>query len=214
MLKQLAFLEGAENRESFFRRVHTFARPYQRDALLIAKAYQEAKDTFRGTHRQQGERYFEHCRAAALILMDILGMTDAEAIAAALLHDIIEDCRRTWWRSRVEHEFGPVVAFLVDAVTMPEGDFPDRDSRIAAFHEQILAATAIDVRVIKIKLADRLHNLVTCDALSREKQLRMVEETEKLYIPYAKQYDILFKELSQVLRIRRKAFRLMGVARS
>lgn len=207
MLKQLAFLEGAENRESFFRRVHTFARPYHGDALLIAKAYQEAKDTFRGTHRQMGERYFEHCRAVALILMDILGMSDAEAIAAALLHDIVEDCRRTWWKSRVEHEFGPVVAFLVDAVTMPEGDFADRDTRIAAFHAQILKATATDIRVIKIKLADRLHNLVTCDALTREKQARMVEETELYYLPVAKQYDILFKELSQVLRVRRKTLR-------
>ncbi len=207
MLKQLAFLEGREDRESFFARVHKFAPPGHKDEALIKKAYQEAKDAFRGTHRQMGERYFEHCRAVALILIDILGVTDAEAIAAALLHDIIEDCRRMWWQSRVEHEFGPAVAFLVDAVTMPEGDFADRDTRIAAFHAQILKATATDIRVIKIKLADRLHNLVTCDALTREKQARMVEETELYYLPVAKQYDVLFKELSQVLRFRRRTLR-------
>ena len=207
MLKQLAFLEGRENRESFFRRVHLFALPYHNDALLVAKAYQVAKETFRGTHRKQGERYFEHCRAVALILMDILSETDIQMIVAALLHDIIEDCGNSWPLTRVETEFGPTTSFLVGALTMPLGDFADRDARIAAFHAQILQATAMDVRVIKIKLADRLHNLVTCDALTRENQLRMVEETERLYLPYAKQYGILFKELSQVLRFRRKTLR-------
>lgn len=214
MLKQLAFLEGREDRESFFRRVHLFALPYHNDALLVAKAYQVAKETFRGTHRKQGERYFEHCRAVALILMDILHQTDIQAIVAALLHDIIEDCGNSWPLTRVESEFGSTTSFLVGALTMPLGDYADRDERIAAFHAQILKATATDMRVIMIKLADRLHNLVTCDALIRENQLRMVEETEKLYLPYAKQYGILYKELSQVLRFRRKTLRRLQVSTS
>lgn len=209
MLKQLAFLEGREDRKSFFRRVHRFAPPGSPDAVLIEKGYDEAKEAFRKTFRKSGERSFEHCRGVAIILMDVVGVTDAATLVAALLHDVIEDCRKAlgWNKDLVEQKFNATVAFLVDALTMPDGEFPNRDARIAAYHVQVLKAALCDIRVLMIKLADRLHNLVTCDALTRENQLRMVVETEKLYLPYAKQYNILYKELSQVLRFRRKTFR-------
>ena len=83
------FFDRVENRETFFARVHRFAPPYHRESTLIADAYQVSKDAFRGVRR---ERYFEHCRAVAVILIDIVGVKSAWVIAAALLHDIVEDC--------------------------------------------------------------------------------------------------------------------------
>lgn len=205
MQKQLAFLGMSENRDAFFRRVHKFHLPYHDGALLIANAYRDAKEAFDGKKRARGERYFEHCRSVALVLIDIFGVYDAEVIAAALLHDIIEDCG--WTRERIAIRYNEAVASLVDGVSMPEGEFLSRDARIEAYHQKFMAASAIDSRVILIKLADRLHNLLTCEALPREKQLRMILETEKVYLPFAKDFPVPCAKLAQVVRARRKTLR-------
>lgn len=205
MQKQLAFLGMTENRDAFFRRVHKFVLPYHDDALLIALAYRESKDAFRGKNRARGERYFEHCRATALTLIDVFGVYDPELIAAALMHDVIEDCG--WTRGRVAECLREPVAFLVDAVSMPEGEFPTREARMEAYHKKFMAAAAIDPRVILLKLADRLHNLLTSEALSREKQLRMIVETEEVYLPLAQAFPVALTKLAQVIRMRRKTLR-------
>lgn len=197
MLKQLEFLEKNENRDTFFRRVHQFVLPYHEDALLIAKTYQVSKDAFRGKKRARGERYFEHCRAVALILMDVFGVYDPEVVMAALLHDAIEDCGYT--REQIALTFGENVAMLVDGVSIPEGNFANREDRMAAYHQKFLAAVAKDVRVLLIKLADRLHNLSTCHSLSREAQQKNVKETEEFYIPLAKERGAPHLELEEML---------------
>ncbi len=197
MLKQLQFLDRGENRDTFFERVHNFVQPYHDDALLIAKAYKVAKDEFRGKQRKRGERYFEHCRAVALILVDVFGVFDPEVIEAALLHDVIEDCG--WTRERLTKEFGERVAALVDGVSMPSGEFTTREERIEAYHQKFMLAANMDARVVLIKLADRLHNLSTCHSLSREAQVRMVEETKEVYLPLAKTSGH-HKELEEILR--------------
>ena len=200
MAKQLACLKTREDRESFFKRVHRFVLPYHEGAFLIALAYRAAKEAFEKVERKAGGRYFEHCRAVAIILMDILGITDPKVIAAALLHDIVEDCKRKGWtHERVLSVFGPEVAMFVRAMTIPEGEFASRELRIAAYHDQLFAAMKTDVRVILIKLADRYHNLSTCESLSRYAQERMVEETETIYLPVAKEQGCLYEELTQVL---------------
>lgn len=197
MIEQLQFLDQGENRDTFFRRVHMFVLPYHNDALLIAKAYQVSKDAFRGKKRARGERYFEHCRAVPLILMDVFGILDAQAIMAALLHDAIEDCDMT--REEITLVFGENVGMLVDGVSIPQGDFANREERMAAYHQKFLAATQKDIRVLLIKLADRLHNLSTCHSLSCEAQIRMVKETEEFYIPLAKEHGVPHKELEAVI---------------
>ncbi len=204
MKKQLAFLNSREDRDTFFQRVHVFALPYHEGALLVAKAYEEAKKAFKGVQRKRGERYFEHCRAVALILMDVVGIRNPAVIAAALLHDIVEDCAEEWPIKRVYAEFGPEVGALVLAMTMPTEEFASRELRLEAYHAQLLAGPA---DVLYIKFADRLHNLTTCEALSQENQLRMVEETESIYLPLAKAKGALWQELTQVLRLRRKALK-------
>ncbi len=205
MQKQLALLGMSENRDAFFRRIHRFILPHHDGDTLIGNAYKAAKKAHKGIQRARGERYFEHCRAVALILIDIFGIQDAELIAAALMHDTIEDC--DWTRERIALEFGESVASLVDGVSMPEGEFPSRESRLEAYHQKFMAAAAIDPRVILLKIADRMHNLLTCEALARDKQLRMIEETEAVYLPLAKDYRVLYTKLSQVVRMRRKTLR-------
>jgi GTP pyrophosphokinase len=197
-----AFLTQAENRDTFFERVHRFILPYHDDALLVDKAYKTAKEAFRGVKRKRGERYFEHCRSVALIGMDLLGIRDPEVIAALLLHDIVEDCSTEWPIERVEREFGQRTAALVAALSMPTGVFASRDERQHAYHAQLLAGPP---ETFAGKLADRLHNLLSCEALTPEAQWRMIEETERSYLSIAKERGILFKELKLAIAARRKA---------
>lgn len=197
MLKQLQFLDKNENRDTFFRRVHQFVLPYHEDAILVAKAYQIAKDEFRGKKRARGERYFEHCRAVPLIIMDVFGVYDTEVIMAALLHDAIEDCGYT--KEKISRVFGENVGMLVDGVSIPTGNFASREERMAVYHRKFLAAVEKDVRALFIKLADRLHNLSTCHSLSREAQVKNVMETDEFYIPLAKEYGAPYRELEEII---------------
>jgi (p)ppGpp synthase/HD superfamily hydrolase len=195
----LQFLYQSENRDTFFRRIHMFILPYHKGASAVADAYKAAKEGHHGSKRSRGERYFEHCRAVAIILIDIVGVRDWETIAAALLHDHIEDCHG-WTKARIQKKWGVGVAGLVAAVSMPEGDFPDRDSRMAAYHAQFLAAIdGGDLRALRVKLADRLHNLSSCESVSYERQWRMVNETEEFYLPLSKKHGILYRELSDMI---------------
>jgi GTP pyrophosphokinase len=198
---QYAFLMQAENRDTFFARIHGFVLPYHDGALLVAKAYKTAKDAFRGVKRKRGERYFEHCRAVALIAIDLVGVREPAVIAALLLHDIVEDCPE-WTIERVEHEFGQRVARLVAALSMPTGIFASRDERQHAYHAQLHAGPP---ETFLGKFADRLHNLLSCEALTPEAQWRMIDETEKNYLPIAKERRILYTELMRAIAARKKA---------
>ncbi len=200
--QQYAFLSLAENRDTFFDRVHQFVLPYHDGALLVAKAYMVAKDAFRGVKRKRGERYFEHCRAVAIILMDLLGVRDPEVVAAGLLHDIVEDCPNEWPIGRVREVFGDRVASLVAAVSIPDGAFKDREERMAVYHAQLHAGPA---ETFHLKLSDRLHNLLSCGALTREAQWRMIVETEKEYLPVALARGLLHKDLKDAIGLRKRA---------
>lgn len=199
MLKKMTLFENTENRDTFFGRVHEFVLPYHDGALLIAKAYQVSKGAFRGIKRKRGERYFEHCRAVALILIDLADVRDYEVLAAALLHDIVEDCPG-WNARRVKKEFGSRVAELVAALTIPKREFKSRETRNHAYNRQLFLAQK---EALTIKLADRLHNLSTSSSLSRIAQLRMIEETEAVYLPVAKERGILYNELCAVIAARK-----------
>lgn len=207
---QYAFLALQENRDSFFERVHRFVLPYHKEGRLVGDAYDDTKKAFEKVKRKRGERYFEHCRAVALIAMDILEIRDPEVIAAALLHDIVEDCEADWPIERVEREYGKRVAELVAALSIVKGEFADREERMRAYHAQLAAGPA---ETFPLKFADRLHNLLTCEALSHDAQWRMIEETEKEYLPIAKERGILHKELKRAIVARKKALRCSNVVR-
>lgn len=195
--ERMPFLSAAENRESFFRRITMIYVEGDDRYLLIKKAYEDAKDAFREVKRDEGCRYFEHLRAVALILIDYLRVVDHKSIVAALLHDIIED-RREWPYERVCNEYGEDIACLVNWVTKPSADEfrGDKERRNHVYHTRLSHAPR---SAIIIKLADRLHNILTISACPPEKIARKVEETKLYYLPLAEREIILIHELEEGL---------------
>ncbi len=152
------------------------------DRRRLVKAYEYAKEAHGGQKRASGEPYFIHPCEVAEILMD-LGL-DAATIAAALLHDVIEDTSST--EEDIRREFGEEVLALVGGVTKLEKIvFKSKEDENAENFRKIFVAMAKDVRVIIIKLADRLHNMRSLNFLSQERQQRMASETLEIYAPLA-----------------------------
>ncbi len=155
-------------------------RPY--DLVKIQSAYEMAKVAHEGQTRRSGEPYIMHPIAVAMILVD-LGM-DTECIAAALLHDVVEDTPVS--SEEVEKRFGKDVALLVEGVTkLGQIPFSSREEQQAENVRKMLLAMAQDVRVIIIKLADRLHNMRTLGAMPGQKQRDKALETMEVYAPLA-----------------------------
>lgn len=153
---------------------------------LIEKAYWRAVSAHKGQLRQSGEEYYMHPFSVAKILVS-LGM-DSEAVAAGLLHDVIEDTSVT--AEEIEKEFGKNVLLLVDGVTklgkLPVSAKEQQSENI----RKMLIAMAQDIRVIIIKLADRLHNMRTIDAKSEQKQRDISLETLEVFAPIAHRLGI------------------------
>ncbi len=154
----------------------------ENDCEMLVRAYEYAKAAHVNQKRASGEPYFIHPCAVAEILME-LGL-DAATIAAALLHDVIEDTAST--EEDIRREFGEEVLALVSGVTKLERIvFKSQEDAEAENFRKIFVAMAKDVRVIIIKLADRLHNMRSLNFLSYERQQRMAKETLEIYTPLA-----------------------------
>jgi GTP pyrophosphokinase len=150
--------------------------------VMISRAYEVAADAHRTQVRRSGESYIHHPLAVARIVAD-LGLDDV-TVAAALLHDAVEDTKVTV--EDVTAEFGPDVAGIVDGVTKLERiQFDSKEAQQAATMRKMLVAMAKDVRVLIIKLSDRLHNMATLAALPPSKQERIARETIDIYAPLA-----------------------------
>ncbi len=160
------------------------------DISLIEKAYQIAAEAHKDQRRKSGEPYIIHPLCVAIILADL--EMDKETIAAGLLHDVVEDTICT--KEEIEKEFGEDVALLVDGVTKLTALQLTTDS-VGKTQEQLdiqaqnlrkmFLAMAKDIRVILIKLADRLHNMRTLSHMPPEKQSRIAQETLDIYSPIA-----------------------------
>ena len=149
---------------------------------LVEKAYDFSKRAHANQKRASGEEYFTHPCAVALILID-LGL-DASTIAAAFLHDVIEDTPVS--EGDIRKEFGEEVLELVEGVTKLEKiEFLSSEEEQAENFRKIFVAMAKDIRVIIIKLADRLHNMRSLNFLSVERQKRLARETLEIYAPLA-----------------------------
>lgn len=160
------------------------------DTMLIEAAYRRAEQAHQGQKRRSGEPYFVHCVAVARILAEL--NLDATTIAAALLHDTVEDTGLTL--EDIEREFGMEVARLVDGVTKMEhiptrmpGKDPDRE---AEFLRKTFLAMNDDVRIVLIKLGDRLHNMRTLGYLSPQRQIEVARETLDIFAPLANRLGI------------------------
>ena len=157
------------------------------DEDLIRKAYAYAEDKHFGQKRISGDDYILHPLNVAMILTDI--SADAKCLAAALLHDTIEDSDAT--KEEIEELFGSEVALLVDGVTkINKINFTSDSEASAAYQRKILVGLSEDVRVIIIKLADRLHNMRTIDVLSEAKQKKKAKETLEILTPVAHRLGI------------------------
>ena len=166
--------------ESTLEKIQQLYNPEDREMLI--RAYEYAKQAHANQKRASGEPYFIHPCAVAEILMG-LGL-DAATIAAALLHDVIEDTDAT--AEDIKREFGDEVLELVNSVTKLEKIvFKSKEDENAENFRKIFVAMAKDVRVIIIKLADRLHNMRSLNFLSYERQQRMAKETLDIYTPLA-----------------------------
>ena len=157
------------------------------DLKLIKSAYDYAYKKHFGQKRISGDDYITHPLNVAWILTEI--NADAYAISAALLHDTIEDSDST--KEDIEAHFGSTVALLVDGVTkINKIKFSSETEQIAANQRKILVGLSEDVRVIIIKLADRLHNMRTLYVMSEEKQKRKAKETLEILTPIAHRIGI------------------------
>ena len=157
------------------------------DTALIEHAFELARDAHREQVRRSGEAYITHPLGVALILAD-LGLDDV-TIAAALLHDAVEDTTIT--PDDIERELGSDVAAIVDGVTkLDRVQFDSKEAQQAASLRKMLVAMAKDIRVLLIKLADRLHNMRTIASLPEFKQQRIAQETLDVYAPLAHRLGI------------------------
>ena len=157
------------------------------DEELIRRAYDYAEKKHFGQKRISGDDYILHPLNVALILTEI--SADAPCMAAALMHDTIEDSDAT--KEEIEELFGSEIALLVDGVTkINKINFSTDTEASAAYQRKILVDLSEDVRVIIIKLADRLHNMRTLHVLSEEKQKRKAKETLEILTPVAHRLGI------------------------
>ncbi|MBQ0737914.1 RelA/SpoT family protein [Mesonia mobilis] len=153
------------------------------DKTLIRQAFETAVDAHKEQRRKSGEAYIFHPIAVAKIVASEIGL-DATSIAAALLHDVVEDTDYTL--NDIEQMFGDTVARIVDGLTKISHLKPERDVSLQAenFRKMLLTLND-DVRVIIIKIADRLHNMQTMDSMRADKQVKIASETLYIYAPLA-----------------------------
>src|SRR5882724_10266276 len=152
------------------------------DKRMIRKAFDMALESHKDMRRKSGEPYIYHPIAVAQIAAEEIGL-GTTSIVCALLHDVVEDTDVSL--DDIEQEFGKKVAKIIDGLTKISGVFDTNSSLQAENFRKMLLTLADDVRVILIKLADRLHNMRTLDIMPREKQLKIASETAYLYAPLA-----------------------------
>jgi len=168
-----------------------------RDVALVERAFAFSESAHQGQYRKSGEPYITHPLAVASILSQ--WRLDAQGLAAALLHDVMEDTAVT--KVEIESSFGKPVADMVDGVSkLDQIEFQSREELQAESFRKMLLAMAQDVRVILIKLADRLHNMRTLDAMAPGHRERIARETLDIYAPIANRLGLnaLYQELQDL----------------
>ncbi len=185
----------AEDFERFKGRVAAYLKP--EDVARVEAAYHFSFDAHRGQFRFSGDPYISHPLAVAETLA--AWQLDTQALIAALLHDVMEDTAIT--KAQIAEAFGKVAAELVDGVSkLDKIENQSYEEAQAENFRKMLLAMARDVRVILIKLADRLHNMRTLEALRPDKRRRVARETLEIYAPIANRigFNTLYRELQEL----------------
>ena len=181
----LAAATGDSDVEALVREVH--GHHPQADGDAIRRAYRFAEERHQGQERHSGEPYITHPLGVARIVAG-LGL-DVETIQAALLHDVVEDTGATL--ADVEAEFGAPVAAMVDGVTkLTRIHFESQEERQAENYRKLIISMSSDIRVLLVKLSDRLHNMRTLSYMSKSKQMQKARETLEVYAPLAHRLGI------------------------
>lgn len=167
-----------------YRKLLRTAKPFLKDndAKLIKKAFNTSAEAHSEMRRRSGEPYIYHPLAVAQIVVEEIGL-GTTSIVSALLHDVVEDTETTI--EDIRRLFGDKVAIIIDGLTKISGKFEYGSSQQAENFRKMLLTLSDDVRVILIKLADRLHNMRTLDSMPRDKQLKIASETIFIYAPLA-----------------------------
>ncbi|MBS9525951.1 bifunctional (p)ppGpp synthetase/guanosine-3',5'-bis(diphosphate) 3'-pyrophosphohydrolase [Litoribacter ruber] len=167
-----------------YRKLLRMAKPVLKpgDAKIIKKAFNVSSEAHKEMRRKSGEPYIYHPLEVALVCVEEIGL-GTTSIVAALLHDVVEDTE--WELEDIQREFGPKVTQIIDGLTKISGVFEYGSSQQAENFRKMLLTLSDDVRVILIKLADRLNNMRTLESMPRHKQLKIASETMYLYAPLA-----------------------------
>lgn len=167
-----------------YRKILKGAKPFikEGDARMIRKALNVSMDAHKEMRRKSGEPYIYHPLEVALICVEEIGLGPT-SIICALLHDVVEDTTITL--KEIEKDFGPKVAQIIDGLTKIAENFEQTQSAQAENFRKMLLTLSHDVRVILIKLADRLHNMRTLSSMARNSQLKISNETIYIYAPLA-----------------------------
>lgn len=165
---------------------------------MIRRAFRLSYWAHRNDRRTSGERYIAHPLAVARIYIEQIGFDDV-SVAAALLHDVVEDTELSI--EFIEDTFGPTLANIIDGLTKLSGAFESRDISKAENVRKLMLSMATDIRVIFVKFADRLHNMRTLDSLQPHKQYKIANETLTLFAPLAHRFGFFsikseFEDLS------------------
>jgi RelA/SpoT family (p)ppGpp synthetase len=185
----LSKLPGASRRDFGLRRLVETIKVYMPSEHVeqILKAYEFSASAHEGQTRKSGEPYITHPVAVAQALADM--RLDAQAICAAILHDVVEDTPASL--AEIEENFGPEVAQLVDAVSkLDQIQFHSRAEAQAESFRKMMLAMIEDIRVILVKLSDRMHNMQTLGAMPAAKKKRIARETLDIYAPIANRLGI------------------------
>ena len=161
------------------------SRKNEQDVALVTEAYLLAANAHKDARRRSGEPYMYHPLAVATIIAGEMGM-GRTSIICALLHDVVEDTDYTLYY--ISEHFGEKVAKIVDGVTkLTNEDFNDEQARSmqAETFKKVIMSMSYDIRVILVKLADRLHNMRTLSSMPHHKQLKIASETAQIYAPIA-----------------------------
>ncbi|MHA8083135.1 RelA/SpoT family protein [Aquirufa sp. A-Brett2-15D] len=167
-----------------YRKLLRTAKPFLKDddAKQIKKAFLISAEAHKDMRRKSGEPYIYHPLSVAQICVEEIGL-GTTSIIAALLHDVVEDTDTTL--AEIEKQFNPKIAAIIDGLTKIAGTFEYGTSQQAENFRKMLLTLSDDIRVILIKLADRLHNMRTLTSMAKEKQMKIASETIYLYAPLA-----------------------------